>query len=270
MWHVTHDMGYRTQKCDNVTFSPNFSSLPITVCDLWYYEDLKEKAHGLNDWMNQSINQSINYEAVCRTAPATLGLLISLEEFNFSIVFAWVRFWTGVLERGEVLVGNFGGGGEGAGEGAGEREGIKECPTLGYMRKFFSCWKTPWAFVMWLWTSSWAIIMWIFTEWPLRPIQSTSRNVRLLSVCVCVCVSLSLCLCHCWKLTSRCPRDFWTKGVSLILACHHTIFSFFRFQWFWHLDFFLLLNQPIGYQPTVNQFTDMWHIYIFVSYTIHQ
>ena len=56
------------------TFSQNFSSLALTVCDLWYYEDLEEKAHRMNEWMNESMN----YEAVYRTAPATPGLLNNL------------------------------------------------------------------------------------------------------------------------------------------------------------------------------------------------
>ena len=52
------------------TFFENFSSLALTVCDLLYLEDLEEKG----DWMNQSIN----VEAVYRTAPATHGLLNTL------------------------------------------------------------------------------------------------------------------------------------------------------------------------------------------------
>ena len=48
-------------------FSQNFSSLALTVCDLLYYEDLEEKDDGLT--------HLINDEAVCRTAPATPGLL---------------------------------------------------------------------------------------------------------------------------------------------------------------------------------------------------
>ena len=74
MWHetrdtwqvVTRDMWHVT--CFGVwTFSQNFSSLALTVCDLWYYEDLEEK--------DDSLNQSISDEAVYRTAPATPGLL---------------------------------------------------------------------------------------------------------------------------------------------------------------------------------------------------
>ena len=66
-WRVTYDTWHVT--ClGGWTFSQNFSSLALTVCDLWYYEDLEEKA----DWFSQSVN----YKAVYRTAPATLGLLI--------------------------------------------------------------------------------------------------------------------------------------------------------------------------------------------------
>ena len=65
MWHVTRDMWHVT--CDKWhvtrdmfffggggwTFSQNFSSLALTVSDLWYYEDLEEKDDWLNQWMNQ-------------------------------------------------------------------------------------------------------------------------------------------------------------------------------------------------------------------------
>ena len=74
-WHVTRDTWH--VKCDTWhiahdiyggwTFSQNFSSLALTVCDLWYYEDLEEKDEWLNQWIND--------EAVYRTAPATPGLL---------------------------------------------------------------------------------------------------------------------------------------------------------------------------------------------------
>ena len=66
MWHVTRDTWHVT--ClGGWTFSQNFSSLALTVCDLWYYEDLEEKADSLTELMND--------EAVYRTAPATPGLL---------------------------------------------------------------------------------------------------------------------------------------------------------------------------------------------------
>ena len=67
MWQVTVDMWHVT-RLGGWTFSQNFSSLGLTVCDLWYYEDLEEK----DDWMNQLMND----KAVYRTAPATPGLLI--------------------------------------------------------------------------------------------------------------------------------------------------------------------------------------------------
>ena len=75
MWHVTHDMWHMTRDTRHVkclggwTFSQNFSSLALTVCDLCYYKDLEEKAH----WLNESMN----YDAVYRTVPATPGLLKS-------------------------------------------------------------------------------------------------------------------------------------------------------------------------------------------------
>ena len=65
MWHVTCDTWHVT-RWGEWTFSQTFSCLALTVCDLWYYEDMEEKADSLSD------------EAVYRTAPATLGLLIKL------------------------------------------------------------------------------------------------------------------------------------------------------------------------------------------------
>ena len=65
MWHVTHDTWHMTF---SQTFSQNFSSLALTVCDLWYYEDLEEKDDLLTELMND--------KAVYRTAPTTRGLLI--------------------------------------------------------------------------------------------------------------------------------------------------------------------------------------------------
>ena len=40
-WHMTHGEG--------CTFSPNFSSLALTVWDLWCFEDLEEKY----EWMTK-------------------------------------------------------------------------------------------------------------------------------------------------------------------------------------------------------------------------
>ena len=63
MWHVTRDTWH---VWGGWTFSQNFSSLALTVCDLWYFEDLEEK----NQWLNELMND----KAVYRTAPATPGL----------------------------------------------------------------------------------------------------------------------------------------------------------------------------------------------------
>ena len=46
MWHMTFDMLW------GWTFSKNFSSLALTVCDLWYFEDLEEKDDWVNKWIN--------------------------------------------------------------------------------------------------------------------------------------------------------------------------------------------------------------------------
>ena len=66
-WHVTCDMWHMT-RWGGWAFSQNFSSLALTVCDFWYYEDIEEKADLLTDWIYD--------EAVYRTAQATPGLLI--------------------------------------------------------------------------------------------------------------------------------------------------------------------------------------------------
>ena len=51
----------------------------------------------------------------------------------------------------------------------------------------------------------------LFTEWALRPIQSTSCDVRL-SVCV------SVCLCHRETPSSGGPGDFWLNRILLIFG----------------------------------------------------
>ena len=88
MWHVTRDIWHMT--CDTWhvwggwTSSQIFSSLALTVCDLWYYEDLEEKDESLNEWIND--------EAVYRTAPATPGLLIKAGRKNPQAKLK-VRWW---------------------------------------------------------------------------------------------------------------------------------------------------------------------------------
>ena len=62
MWHVTRDAWHVTCDMWNVTrlggwtFSQNFSSLALTVCDLWYYEDILGKGW-LTDWLNESMTR---------------------------------------------------------------------------------------------------------------------------------------------------------------------------------------------------------------------
>ena len=53
------------------TFSQNFSSIALTVLDLYCFKYLEEK--------DQLVNNRINDEAFCRTAPATPGLLTVLQ-----------------------------------------------------------------------------------------------------------------------------------------------------------------------------------------------
>ena len=66
-WHVTHGGGW--------TFSQNVSSLTVTVWVGKWFEDLEENA----ELLNQIINSN---EAVCRTRPASLGLLITTKPYQ--------------------------------------------------------------------------------------------------------------------------------------------------------------------------------------------
>ena len=69
-WLVTHDMWHMTCDMWNMgqgTFSHNLRSLAHTVWDLRCFEDIFTKDHQLTPW---TYNQGI-----CRTAPATRGLL---------------------------------------------------------------------------------------------------------------------------------------------------------------------------------------------------
>ena len=56
LWHVTYDIWHMTRdmllvtRLGRWTFSQNFTSLALTICDLWYYED---------DLMNQSMTRFI-------------------------------------------------------------------------------------------------------------------------------------------------------------------------------------------------------------------
>ena len=76
MWHMTHETWHVTcdiwhVTCGGWTFSHNFSSLALTVFELWYFEDLEKKA----DWLTDSVTESIKNKAVYRKAPATPGQL---------------------------------------------------------------------------------------------------------------------------------------------------------------------------------------------------
>ena len=50
MWQVTRDTSWHVTCLVGWTFSQNFSSLALTVCDSWYYEDLEEKDDSANEW----------------------------------------------------------------------------------------------------------------------------------------------------------------------------------------------------------------------------
>ena len=95
-WHVTCDTWHVTRGIWHVTclggwtFSQNFSSLALTVCDLCHYEDLEEK----DDWVTDLMND----RGVCRTAPATPGLLkighhpgTAVPNYDCSQFFQWVK-----------------------------------------------------------------------------------------------------------------------------------------------------------------------------------
>ena len=69
-WHVPGDIWQMTLGVGS-TLSQNFSSLSLTVWEVWcYYEDIEQKDDQLTDLINGG--------GVCRTAPATPGLLIKL------------------------------------------------------------------------------------------------------------------------------------------------------------------------------------------------
>ena len=57
MWHVTCDTWHVAHLGGGWTYSQNFSSLALTVCDLWYYEDLEEKDDSVTEWINKSITR---------------------------------------------------------------------------------------------------------------------------------------------------------------------------------------------------------------------
>ena len=96
MWHVTSDTSHLT--CDNWkrtcwgrwTLSQNVRSLALTIWKWWFVENIFTKDVGLN--------QLMNHKGVCRTAPATPGLLKRLNYYlkihyyleHFSPFFDWI------------------------------------------------------------------------------------------------------------------------------------------------------------------------------------
>ena len=72
MWHVTRDMQHVI--CD-MSWGVNILSKfqRPSSSGLWFMIFWRL---GWKDWMTESMNQWINHEADCRTAPATPGLLI--------------------------------------------------------------------------------------------------------------------------------------------------------------------------------------------------
>ena len=83
MWHGICDTDTLHVTClGGWAFSQNFSSLALTICDLWYYEDLQEK--------DGSVTESINDEAVYRTAPATPGLL-TINKKNMYLLWSFIH-----------------------------------------------------------------------------------------------------------------------------------------------------------------------------------
>ena len=58
IWHMTRDKLHVTRDMfGGVNILSNFSSLALTVSDLWYYEDLEEKAHSVNQLINELITR---------------------------------------------------------------------------------------------------------------------------------------------------------------------------------------------------------------------
>ena len=70
IWHVTHGGGW--------TFTPNFSSLALTV---WDRQCLEESKQTITEWMNELISNSGD----CRTTTATPGLLMTEVESSYAV-----------------------------------------------------------------------------------------------------------------------------------------------------------------------------------------
>ena len=64
-WHMTRDMWHVT-RLGGWTFSQNFSSLALTVCDLWYYEDLEEMDDSVNELITRLFVGQSRLHRVCQ------------------------------------------------------------------------------------------------------------------------------------------------------------------------------------------------------------
>ena len=62
----------------------NLTSLAVTVCEFRCIRDWDERGYSV---MNQSVNQLVSNEAVCRSAPATPGVLIT-KDYKILLLFS--------------------------------------------------------------------------------------------------------------------------------------------------------------------------------------
>ena len=90
IWHVTHDMWHMTCDTWNVTYrgwwtlSQNFSSLALTVWELWFFEDIEEKDESVTYPFSPNLQNIINPK------------LLELGTWNFETMFttpcvSWVN-----------------------------------------------------------------------------------------------------------------------------------------------------------------------------------
>ena len=93
-WHITCDIWHVTHG-GRWTFTKHFRSLANTDREWRCLENLEEK--------DQSMNQLINYKGVCRTAPATPGLLImNHKECSFYMFWLGHQLLTDLVKPGLI------------------------------------------------------------------------------------------------------------------------------------------------------------------------
>ena len=96
MWHMTHDTWHVTRDIWHFwrrTFSQNFSSLALTVCDIWYYEDLEEKADSINEWVTRLFVGQPRLHRVCQIFSCWIPLICTN-----------IQQWTGMTSLAEAKV----------------------------------------------------------------------------------------------------------------------------------------------------------------------